>query len=129
VPGTVATVTTTVRTATAAVASLVLVMDDPDAVEPAGKVWLHWLVWNVDSPRTEIPEGWEPESAVEGVTDFEERGYGGPAPPDGEHTYRLKLYALGSTLDVPDSASKREVGSAMQGDVLAATQLEGTFAP
>ncbi|PSQ56642.1 MAG: YbhB/YbcL family Raf kinase inhibitor-like protein [Halobacteriales archaeon SW_9_67_25] len=128
-------VTTTVRTATAAVASLVLVMDDPDAVEPAGKVWLHWLVWNVVSPRTEIPEGWEPESAVEGVTDFEERGYGGPLvlvmdDPDAvEHTYRLKLYALGSTLDVPDSASKREVGSAMQGDVLAATQLEGTFAP
>lgn len=109
--------------------SLTLVMDDPDAVEPAGKVWLHWLVWNVPPSRAEIPEGWESDEAVEGVTDFDERGYGGPAPPDGEHTYRFKLYAVGTTLDLPDSATKREVGEAMQGEVLAATQLEGTYAP
>jgi phosphatidylethanolamine-binding protein (PEBP) family uncharacterized protein len=79
--------------------------------------------------ETEIPEGWEPERAVEGVTDFDERGYGGPAPPDEEHIYRFKLYAVGTTLDLPESASKRDVGEAMQGEVLAATQLEGTFAP
>lgn len=109
--------------------SLVLVMDDPDAVEPAGKVWLHWLVWNIPPSRTEMPEGWDPDEAIEGVNDFDERGYGGPAPPDEAHTYRFKLYAVGSTLDVPDSAEKREVGNAMRGDVLAATQLTGTFAP
>lgn len=28
--------------------SLALVMDDPDAVEPAGKIWDHWVVWNID---------------------------------------------------------------------------------
>lgn len=109
--------------------SLVLVMDDPDAVEPAGKVWLHWLVWNIPPSRTEIPEGWDPDEAVQGTNDFDERGYGGPAPPDEAHTYRFKLFAVGRILDLPGSANKRDVGGAMQGDVLAATQLTGTFAP
>ncbi|MFC7132194.1 MULTISPECIES: YbhB/YbcL family Raf kinase inhibitor-like protein [Salinibaculum] len=109
--------------------SLVLVVDDPDAVEPAGKVWLHWLVWNVPASRTEIPEDWNPESAVEGTNDSGSRGYSGPAPPDGTHTYRFKLYALDTTLDLPQSASKADVGAAMQGHVLGQTQLTGTYSP
>ncbi|MFB6302725.1 MAG: YbhB/YbcL family Raf kinase inhibitor-like protein [Haloferacaceae archaeon] len=113
----------------AGAATLTLIVDDPDAVEPAGQVWLHWLVWNVPASRTEIPEGWEPESAVEGRNDFGRRGYGGPDPPDGRHTYRFKLYALDATLDLPASASKTEVGAAMEGSILAATQLTGTYAP
>ncbi|SEW19945.1 YbhB/YbcL family Raf kinase inhibitor-like protein [Halobacterium jilantaiense] len=109
--------------------TLVLVVDDPDAVEPAGEVWLHWLVWNVPATRTEIPEDWTPEQATEGVNDFGERGYGGPAPPDGEHKYRFKLYALDTSLDIPTDASKRDVGDAMRDHVLASTQLVGMYAP
>ena len=110
-------------------ASLVLVMDDPDAVEPAGTVWLHWLVWNIDPETTDIPADWQPTDAVEGENDFGDRGYGGPAPPDREHTYRFKLYAVDRTLDLPASASKADVGEAMAGGVVARTQLEGTYAP
>jgi len=109
--------------------TLTLIVDDPDAVEPAGEVWLHWLVWNVPASRTEIPEGWAPEEAVEGRNDFGGRGYGGPDPPDGRHTYRFKLYAVETSLDRSASASKRDVGEAMEGAVLAATQLTGTFSP
>jgi Raf kinase inhibitor-like YbhB/YbcL family protein len=36
--------------------SLALVMDDPDAVEPAGKIWDHWVVWNIDPTTSTIPE-------------------------------------------------------------------------
>lgn len=109
--------------------SLILVMDDPDAVEPAGKVWLHWLVWNIDPARERIPEDWDGGGAVEGENDFDERGYGGPAPPDGKHTYRFKLYAADRTLDLPASASRARVGEAIDGHVLARTHLEGTYAP
>jgi Raf kinase inhibitor-like YbhB/YbcL family protein len=109
--------------------TLTLVMDDPDAVEPAGEVWLHWLVWTIPAGTTSIPEDWTPEAASEGVNDFDERGYGGPAPPDEAHTYRFKLYALDTTLDVPEDASKRDVGRAMRDHVLAQTQLTGTYAP
>lgn len=109
--------------------TFVLIMDDPDAVEPAGQVWLHWLVWNIPASMTEIPEGWEPTEVVVGTNDFGERAYGGPAPPDREHAYRFKLYALETTLDPPAMASKREVGEAMQSGRVAQTQLEGTYAP
>lgn len=110
-------------------ASLALVVDDPDARDPAGKVWVHWLVWNIDPTREEIPEGWDVEGAVEGTNDFGEVGYGGPSPPDGEHTYRFKLYALDEELGVTRGATKGELGAPMDGSVLAQVQLTGTFAP
>lgn len=63
--------------------SLVLLVDDPDAVEPAGKVWSHWVVWNIDPGTTTIPEVWDASGALEGTNDYGTRGYGGPNPPDG----------------------------------------------
>lgn len=110
-------------------ASLALVVDDPDAEDPAGKVWGHWLVWNINPEREEIPERWDAEGASEGTNDFGEVGYGGPAPPDAEHTYRFKLYALDEQLGLTAGATKDELGAAMEGAVLARTQVTGTFAP
>jgi hypothetical protein len=109
-------------------ASLALVVDDPDAVEPAGKVWDHWAVWNVDPDTTEIPADWDVEG-VEGTNDFGERGYGGPSPPDRVHEYRFRLFALDSRLDLPESASVEDVLAAAEGRVLATAELRGTYAP
>lgn len=109
--------------------SMTLIVDDPDAVDPAGEVWLHWLVWNIPPSKTDIPAGWEPREAVEGTNDFGTRGYEGPDPPDEVHTYRFKLYALDTTLDLAESASKPEVGTAMEDARLSQTQLRGTYAP
>jgi len=110
--------------------SLALVMDDPDAVEPAGTIWDHWVVWNVP-PDATLPEGWDPEAdgASEGTNDFGERGYGGPAPPDREHTYRFRLFALDTALDLPASADKEDLKVAMSGHVLDEAKLTGTYAP
>ncbi|MGM0399456.1 MAG: YbhB/YbcL family Raf kinase inhibitor-like protein [Halobacteriota archaeon] len=110
-------------------ASLALIVDDPDAVEPAGKVWDHWVVWNIDPDRTTIPEDWDvPDQAV-GLNDYGDRAYGGPNPPDREHTYRFKLYALDEELDIDPGATKDRLEDAMAGRILEETQLEGTFAP
>lgn len=68
--------------------SLAPVIDDPDAVEPAGKIWDHGVVRNIDPDTTSIPEAWDAAGAVEGRNDFGGLGYGGPNPPDREHTYR-----------------------------------------
>lgn len=110
--------------------SLALVMDDPDAVEPAGHIWDHWVVWNIPV-GTDIPEGWDPASAgaAEGTNDFGETGYGGPAPPDREHTYRFTLYAVGTELDLPTAAGKDALETELKSKVLDETRLEGTYAP
>ena len=107
--------------------SLALIMDDPDAVEPAGKVWDHWVVWNIPPETTTIPEGWAPTEAAEGTNDFGEVGYGGPNPPDREHRYRFKLFALDATLDLPPETDAEALGSAMDGSVIEQTQLTGTY--
>ena len=104
--------------------SLTLIMDDPDAMEPAGKVWVHWVVWNIDPTTTELENLTE-----EGMTDFGEVGYGGPAPPDKRHTYVFKLYALDSKLDLPEGSTKSELEKAMEGHIIEQTTLTGTYAP
>lgn len=109
--------------------SLVLIMDDPDAMGAVGKLWVHWTVWNIDPKESEINEGSIPENAVEGSTDFGQIGYGGPAPPDKRHTYVFKLYALNSKLDLKRGATKKQVEEAMHDHIISQTSLSGTFAP
>jgi len=104
--------------------SLALIMDDPDAMEPAGKVWVHWVVWNIDPTTTELENLTE-----EGMTDFGEVGYGGPAPPDKRHTYVFKLYALDCKLELTSESTKADVEKAMKGHIIEQTQLTGTYAP
>ena len=112
--------------------SLVLIMDDPDAMGPAGKVWLHWLVWDIirhEPEQEDEMDSFPGNSRIEGITDFGEVGYGGPAPPDKRHTYVFKLYALDSELDLPDKSTKADVEKAMEGHIIEQTQLTGTYAP
>jgi Raf kinase inhibitor-like YbhB/YbcL family protein len=106
-------------------ASFALIMDDPDAMGAVGKVWVHWVVWNIE------PDVWEygPGDAAEGITDFGEVGYGGPAPPDKRHTYVFKLYALNIKLDLPSESTKADVEKAMRGYIIEQTTLTGTYAP
>ena len=103
--------------------SLALIMDDPDAMGAVGKIWVHWVAWNIDPTKTELAK------STEGMTDFGEVGYGGPAPPDKRHTYVFKLYALDSELDLPGKSTKADVEKAMEGHIIEQVQLTGTYAP
>jgi len=109
--------------------TLVLVLDDPDAQPVGGHTWDHWLVWDIDADVDAFPEGWDGSGATVGYNDYFERGYGGPAPPEGEHRYRFKLLALDSSLGAPEFARKTRLGSAvaMNATVLAATQVDATY--
>jgi Raf kinase inhibitor-like YbhB/YbcL family protein len=117
--------------------SLTLIMDDPDAMGAVGKVWVHWVVWNIIPDRVQIDGGditpiHMKAIAAEcepGMTDFGEVGYGGPAPPDKTHTYVFKLYALDTELDLPQKSTKADVEKAMDGHIIEQTQLTGTYAP
>ena len=108
--------------------SLALIMDDPDAMGAVGKVWVHWLVWNMGPTMVWIPEN-SNAGGIEGETDFGAVGYGGPAPPDRRHTYIFKLYALDIVLDLKRGARKPELERAIQGHVIGEAVLKGTFAP
>jgi len=113
----------------AGAASLALIVDDPDAVEPAGEVWDHWVVWNVPPDTESIPEDWTPTEGDQGTNDFGEVGYDGPNPPDREHRYRFRLFALDVTLDLPTETDATDLADAMGGHVLARAKLVGTFPP
>jgi hypothetical protein len=112
-------------------ASLALIVDDPDAEPVAGKIWDHWVVWNVPPETTEIPADWDPaaDGASVGRTDYGENAYGGPNPPDGTHTYRFEAYALDTELSLPEETDADALRTAMEGHVLADDTLRGTYAP
>lgn len=104
--------------------SLALICDDPDA--PVG-TWVHWVVWNLDPELSRIEEGEVPAEAVLGKNSWGKAEWGGPAPPSGTHRYVFKLYALKSPVAVKRGASAEDLERAMQGQIIAETQLIGLF--
>ena len=99
--------------------TLALIMDDPDAMEAVGKVWVHWLQYH----------NLNEHSPIEGKTDFGEIGYGGPAPPDQRHTYIFRAYALDTMLELKEGYSKQQLEDVMNGHIIAEAKLTGTFTP
>lgn len=111
--------------------SLVLIVDDPDAPDPAAPkmTWVHWVIYNLPTNSTGLPEGTQslPAGALEGMTDSGHTGYGGPCPPIGVHRYFHKLYALDVFLPDLNQPSKKRLEQAMKGHVLAEAQLMGIY--
>ena len=105
-------------------ASLVLIMDDPDA--PVG-VWDHWVLYNIPPETTEILEGAIPIGAVMGKNSWGRNDYGGPCPPDSAHRYIFKLYALDTLLTLPPEAGKSELEQHMEGHIVGTTELTGRY--
>jgi Raf kinase inhibitor-like YbhB/YbcL family protein len=112
--------------------SLALIVDDPDAPDPKAprRVWVHWIAYNLPPATEALPENASstglPPGAVDGLNDWKQTGYRGPCPPIGRHRYFHKLYALDTVL--PGRAmTKAELESAMDGHILAQTELMGTY--
>ncbi len=104
--------------------SLALVVDDPDA---PSKIWVHWTLWNIPPDIKEIKENHSPTEAVEGITDFNRTGWGGPCPPSGSHRYFFKLYALDKLLDLPPQTSKQGLMKQIKQHKLAEAELIGIY--
>ena len=113
--------------------SFALIVDDPDAPDPAAPrtTWVHWLLYNIPSTTTELPEavapGALPAGTREGVNDWKRTGYGGPCPPIGRHRYFHKLYALDTVLPNLQRPGKAALEKAIEGHVLAQGVLIGTY--
>lgn len=102
--------------------SLALICDDPDA--PMG-TWDHWIVFNISPETTDFSEGMKqfPKGTRFGQNSWKRNDYGGPCPPDREHRYFFKLYALDTLLDLPDGSTKKEIMQVMEGHILKHAEL------
>jgi hypothetical protein len=113
--------------------SLALVVDDPDAPDPAApkRVWVHWVLYNLPPTAAGLPEAVAaadlPAGTREGTNDWNRTGYGGPCPPVGRHRYFFKLFALDVVLPDLGSPTKAALLKAMDGHVLARTEMIGTY--
>jgi hypothetical protein len=110
--------------------SLALICDDPDA--PMG-TWVHWVLYDLEPTTAGLAEGVSksPElagGARQGINDYKKIGYGGPCPPPGKpHRYFFKLYALDTKLNLKHGLTKKDLEQAMEGHVIAAGELMGTY--
>ena len=114
--------------------SLALIVDDPDAPDPAAPkmTWVHWVLYNLPPATSALAAGQSrpadlPPGTREGLNDWQRTGYGGPCPPIGRHRYVHKLYALDSVLPVLHPATKAALEQAMQGHILAQAELVGYY--
>ncbi len=113
--------------------SLALIVDDPDAPDPAAPkmTWVHWVLYNIPPSATGLPEGVSasalPKGTLEGNNDWHRTGYGGPCPPVGRHRYFHKLYALDTVLPDLNHPDKKALEKAVKGHIIAETQLVGTY--
>lgn len=113
--------------------SLVLIVDDPDAPDPAAPkmTWVHWVLYNIPPTVNELAENIQPSKlpngSKEGKNDWKRTGYGGPCPPIGRHRYFHKLYALDVILPDLKLPSKTQLENAMQGHIIGQAELIGTY--
>ena len=113
--------------------SFTLIVEDPDAPDPAAPkmTWVHWVLYNIDSTTGGLPEAVKttalPFGTREGVNDWGRTGYGGPCPPVGRHRYFHRLYALDTVLPDLKRPDKAALEKAMQGHILAEAALIGTY--
>ena len=113
--------------------SLALIVDDPDAPDPAAPkmTWVHWVLYNLPPQTTGLAEAVAqsalPHGTLAGVNDWKKTGYGGPCPPIGRHRYFHKLYALDTVLPDLKQPTKAALEKAMQGHILAHAETMGTY--
>ena len=111
--------------------SLVLIVDDPDAPDPAAPrvVWVHWLLYNLPANSNGLPESVQslPAGTLEGRNDWQRTGYGGPCPPIGRHRYVHSLYALDQVLANLETPNRKTLEQAMKGHILARAQLVANY--
>ena len=113
--------------------TLALIVDDPDAPDPAAPrmVWVHWVLYDIPASAAGLPEAVAPDGLPagtrQGLNDWRRTGWGGPCPPIGRHRYFHKLYALDAELGDLGEPTKDALLAAMEGHVLAEAQLLGTY--
>lgn len=113
--------------------SYALLVEDPDAPDPAAPqlTWVHWVVYDLPPTCPGLPpgagSGGLPRGSREGTNNWRRTGYGGPCPPIGQHRYFHRLYALDTMLGDLRQPTADQLRAAMRGHALAEAELVGTY--
>ena len=115
--------------------SFAVTVYDPDA--PTGSGWWHWMVYDIPATTTSIPAGAGnagkpglPAGALQGMTDFGAKNWGGPCPPPGDkpHRYIFTVFALKvAKLDVPATATSALIGYNLNGNALGKASFTAVY--
>jgi hypothetical protein len=90
--------------------SLALIVDDSSApITP----FIYWLVFNINSGATDIQEGSLPTGARQALNSAGTASYDAPCPVGHRHSYRFTVYALSTTLTLPNGAPLQSVWTAI----------------
>lgn len=112
---------------------IAIVCDDPDAETG---VFTHWVVYGISPDAGHLPEAIPGDaiietdtiSLVQGLNDFDEVGWSGPATSEerGPHRLFLRLFALDKELlDLRPGVSRVELREAAKDHILDMTVLVG----
>lgn len=113
--------------------SLALIVEDPDAPDPAApqRTWVHWVLYDIPPSSTGLKEGVTsgdlPPGTREGENDWRRTGYGGPCPPVGRHRYFFKLYALDMVLPDLGKPNRARLLSEMEDHIVDKAELVGLY--
>jgi Raf kinase inhibitor-like YbhB/YbcL family protein len=118
----------------AGTAGFALIVEDPDA--PALQPLVHAVVWHIPADVRRLEEGaivsdgaGEPDGSDVGRNSYLSEGWLPPDPPTGHgsHDYVFQLFALSELIDLGPNPGRSALASAIEGRVLAAGLLVGTY--
>ncbi len=107
--------------------SFVIILDDADAIEVCGFVWIHWLVANLT--QNSLPENSSQNNNdyLQGQNSWGANVYGGMAPPNSTHVYKTRVFALDTLLELQDGFDINELEKAMSNHIIASCEVEGSY--
>lgn len=118
--------------------SYALVMEDFDAVPVTGFSWIHWIAI-IPGTTTELQENasLENKSIIQGVNSWissmgglnksDASHFGGPAPPDKDHTYNITIYALNKDIKLQPGFYLNELYNEMNGHIIDKVTLQAKY--
>ncbi|MFH1452239.1 MAG: YbhB/YbcL family Raf kinase inhibitor-like protein [archaeon] len=109
--------------------SLVLIVDDPDAIRVCGFTWVHWVLFNIPVTNSFIRI---PENTILGTpgsSTYKKPEYLGPNPPKktGVHNYYFKVYAVDKILNLPEMAPLTYIMEDLENHIIEKSQMFGTY--
>ena len=115
--------------------SILIIAEDRDIPMPQIPLftWVHWIVYNVPSDTSSIPEAVPVSETLEGggqqgFTSYRKHGYSGPLPVSGTHKYYFTLYAVDIKVNLePRKATKKRILKAIDGHILSKGVLMGRY--